>query len=146
MIDTKRLEQILENTLSDKSIIHPAVAKVGKAPDDLSIDVLSVGTHSDEAQFSVKMQWNVTNRIESDVVLSTFNSYRLKWFKQVVRRLEYHAEGSDLEFVADFDSFEFGVRNAGGKAKQEWQIILCAEMVVSVFGKEFLELLNRVEP
>jgi len=145
MIDTKQLEKIIGDTSADKNIVHPSVVKVGKSPETLRIDTISINTHGDSARLWLHMEWNITDRIQPDLILSSFNSYRLKWFNQVIRRLEYHAKDTDIKFFLDVDSFEFGVRKAGDSRKLEWEIILCASVMVDVFTKQYLEFINSVE-
>lgn len=145
MIDTKQLERIINSTETDKNIVHPAVVKIGKSPDMLSIDTISINTHVDSARLWLRMEWNITNRIGAEFILSSFNSYRLKWFNQIIRRFEYHAKDTGIKFFLDVDSFEFGVRKEGDSHKLEWEIILCASVMVDVFTEEYIAFLNSVK-
>jgi hypothetical protein len=118
MIDTKRLEEILSKTRADEATVHPSVVKVGKSPQNEVISILGIETHSDAARLILRMEWDVSRHVSQlHTTADTISAHRLKWFNQVVKRLNFHAKETDIKFFVDPDTFEFGVRGLAGTGK-----------------------------
>ena len=122
MIDTKSLEAVIEKTKRDKGVIHSSVKRVDKSPLHLAIDIWHIDTVEDKAQGQIVMAWNVgrfdrwvvssTKSLEErvgDILLESSNTLRLKWFRRVHEILQRYGDGAGIDFVADYDNFEFGV-------------------------------------
>jgi hypothetical protein len=131
MIDTKRLEEILSKTRADEATVHPSVVKVGKSPQNEVISILGIETHSDAARLILRMEWDVSRHVSQlHTTADTISAHRLKWFNQVVKRLNFHAKETDIKFFVDPDTFEFGVRGVSGDREM---VVLWAEVIALAF-------------
>ena len=119
MIDSIKLYEVIDKLNERTDLVHPAVKE---AYGECTVHVSQPSIGRDTASLSIFMTWTSLIRV------------RYKWFRRVVDILNKCAEGSNMVFIPEIESFECELEDrskpSGGGVNGSLYVYVCDKATI----------------